>query len=112
MMGLDLAFSILLQDLMTKLRFKDDFENLAYGMTWDNLKMIAPGSGLVVDNRGNRCCAEDLQWPIQPSHVVFSPPDHVISFSPQSVDVFDVHTMNWLQTIPLKKVSQRFLLDH
>ncbi|XP_063715318.1 serine/threonine-protein kinase Genghis Khan-like isoform X3 [Symsagittifera roscoffensis] len=83
---------------------KSQLDALAGHATSENTYFLCfSRSGLVVDNRGNRCFAEDLQWPIQPSHVVFSPPDHVISFSPQSVDVFDVHTMNWLQTIPLKK---------
>ena len=57
----------------------------------------------MVDTRGNRCHKEDLQWPVQPTHVVFSPPNHIISFSPQSVDVFHVETLNWVQTLPLKK---------
>ncbi|XP_036887595.1 serine/threonine-protein kinase MRCK beta isoform X1 [Sturnira hondurensis] len=59
--------------------------------------------GLYVDPRGRRSRAQELMWPAVPVACSCSP-SHVTVYSDYGVDVFDVHTMEWVQTIGLRKI--------
>ncbi|KAJ0027029.1 hypothetical protein NQD34_018029 [Periophthalmus magnuspinnatus] len=54
--------------------------------------------GVYVDSQGRRSRQQELMWP-----AVTTPPTCQCT-SENAVDVFDVNTMEWIQTIPLKKV--------
>lgn len=85
--------------------------------------------GVYVDSQGRRSRQQELMWPAVPTaacelmrrlrnrfgnqkqtmnRAVFSPgynAPYLSVYSENAVDVFDVNTMEWIQTIPLKKVS-------
>uniref|UniRef100_A0A8C5A390 non-specific serine/threonine protein kinase n=1 Tax=Gadus morhua TaxID=8049 RepID=A0A8C5A390_GADMO len=59
--------------------------------------------GLYVDSQGRRSRQQELMWPATPNAACFNAP-YLSVYSENAVDVFDVNTMEWIQTMPLKKV--------
>uniref|UniRef100_A0A3B3QJR3 Serine/threonine-protein kinase MRCK alpha n=1 Tax=Paramormyrops kingsleyae TaxID=1676925 RepID=A0A3B3QJR3_9TELE len=59
--------------------------------------------GIYVDCQGRRSRQQELMWPATPTACCYSAP-YLSVYSENAVDVFDVNTMDWIQTIPLKKV--------
>ncbi|XP_038164458.1 serine/threonine-protein kinase MRCK alpha isoform X3 [Cyprinodon tularosa] len=59
--------------------------------------------GVYVDSQGRRSRQQELMWPAPPSAACYNAP-YLSVYSENAVDVFDVNTMEWIQTIPLKKV--------
>ncbi|KAG9282641.1 serine/threonine-protein kinase MRCK alpha-like isoform X3 [Astyanax mexicanus] len=59
--------------------------------------------GVYVDTHGRRSRQQELMWPAVPTACCYSAP-YLSVYSENAVDVFDVNTMEWIQTIPLKKV--------
>ncbi|XP_048840937.1 serine/threonine-protein kinase MRCK alpha-like isoform X4 [Brienomyrus brachyistius] len=59
--------------------------------------------GIYVDCQGRRSRQQELMWPATPTACCYSAP-YLSVYSENAVDVFDVNTMEWIQTIPLKKV--------
>ncbi|XP_071334725.1 serine/threonine-protein kinase MRCK alpha isoform X2 [Trachinotus anak] len=59
--------------------------------------------GVYVDSQGRRSRQQELMWPAQPNAACYNAP-YLSVYSENAVDVFDVNTMEWIQTIPLKKV--------
>ncbi|XP_076129094.1 serine/threonine-protein kinase MRCK alpha isoform X3 [Alosa pseudoharengus] len=58
--------------------------------------------GVYVDWQGRRSRQQELMWPAVPTACCFSAP-YLSVYSENAVDVFDVNSMEWIQTIPLKK---------
>uniref|UniRef100_A0A8C3B4I1 non-specific serine/threonine protein kinase n=1 Tax=Cyclopterus lumpus TaxID=8103 RepID=A0A8C3B4I1_CYCLU len=59
--------------------------------------------GVYVDSQGRRSRQQELMWPAFPNSACYNAP-YLSVYSENAVDVFDVNTMEWIQTIPLKKV--------
>ncbi|XP_077367350.1 serine/threonine-protein kinase MRCK alpha isoform X9 [Festucalex cinctus] len=59
--------------------------------------------GVYVDSQGRRSRQQELMWPAVPNGACYNAP-YLSVYSENAVDVFDVNTMEWIQTIPLKKV--------
>uniref|UniRef100_A0A673VVZ4 Serine/threonine-protein kinase MRCK alpha n=1 Tax=Salmo trutta TaxID=8032 RepID=A0A673VVZ4_SALTR len=59
--------------------------------------------GVYVDSQGRRSRQQELMWPAVPNSACYNAP-YLSVYSENAVDVFDVNTMEWIQTIPLKKV--------
>uniref|UniRef100_A0A8D3BYU4 Serine/threonine-protein kinase MRCK alpha n=1 Tax=Scophthalmus maximus TaxID=52904 RepID=A0A8D3BYU4_SCOMX len=59
--------------------------------------------GVYVDSQGRRSRQQELMWPATPNSACYNAP-YLSVYSENAVDVFDVNTMEWIQTIPLKKV--------
>ncbi|KAL4692411.1 hypothetical protein H8959_016221 [Pygathrix nigripes] len=59
--------------------------------------------GLYVDPQGRRARAQELMWPAAPVACSCSP-THVTVYSEYGVDVFDVRTTEWVQTIGLRRI--------
>ncbi|MEQ2311009.1 Serine/threonine-protein kinase MRCK alpha, partial [Ameca splendens] len=59
--------------------------------------------GVYVDSQGRRSRQQELMWPAHPIAACYNAP-YLSVYSENAVDVFDVTTMEWIQTIPLKKV--------
>ncbi|XP_070590432.1 serine/threonine-protein kinase MRCK alpha isoform X2 [Erythrolamprus reginae] len=59
--------------------------------------------GIYVDCQGRRSRQQELMWPATPSSSCYNAP-YLSVYSENSVDIFDVNSMEWIQTIPLKKV--------
>ncbi|XP_015269229.1 PREDICTED: serine/threonine-protein kinase MRCK alpha [Gekko japonicus] len=59
--------------------------------------------GVYVDCQGRRSRQQELMWPATPSSACYSAP-YLSVYSENAVDIFDVNSMEWIQTIPLKKV--------
>ncbi|XP_071385074.1 serine/threonine-protein kinase MRCK alpha isoform X3 [Centroberyx affinis] len=59
--------------------------------------------GVYVDSQGRRSRQQELMWPAVPNAACYNAP-YLSVYSENAVDVFDVNTMEWIQTIPLKKV--------
>ncbi|XP_074845967.1 serine/threonine-protein kinase MRCK alpha isoform X6 [Carettochelys insculpta] len=59
--------------------------------------------GVYVDCQGRRSRQQELMWPATPSSCCYNAP-YLSVYSENSVDIFDVNSMEWIQTIPLKKV--------
>ncbi|XP_075451591.1 serine/threonine-protein kinase MRCK alpha isoform X2 [Ascaphus truei] len=59
--------------------------------------------GVYVDCQGRRSRQQELMWPATPSSCCYNAP-YLSVYSENAVDVFDVNSMDWIQTIPLKKV--------
>uniref|UniRef100_A0A4W5P0S5 CDC42 binding protein kinase beta (DMPK-like) n=1 Tax=Hucho hucho TaxID=62062 RepID=A0A4W5P0S5_9TELE len=57
--------------------------------------------GIYVDPTGRRSRAQELMWPATPS-------SYLTVYSEYGVDVFDIHTTEWVQTISLRKVRAAF----
>ncbi|XP_031437374.1 serine/threonine-protein kinase MRCK alpha isoform X2 [Clupea harengus] len=58
--------------------------------------------GIYVDWQGRRSRQQELMWPAVPTACCYSAP-YLSVYSENAVDVFDVNSMEWIQTIPLKK---------
>ncbi|XP_052442689.1 serine/threonine-protein kinase MRCK alpha isoform X6 [Carassius gibelio] len=56
-----------------------------------------------VDTHGRRSRQQELMWPATPTACCYNAP-YLSVYSENAVDVFDVNTTEWIQTIPLKKV--------
>uniref|UniRef100_A0A8D2LVV0 Serine/threonine-protein kinase MRCK alpha n=1 Tax=Varanus komodoensis TaxID=61221 RepID=A0A8D2LVV0_VARKO len=59
--------------------------------------------GVYVDCQGRRSRQQELMWPATPSSSCYNAP-YLSLYSENAVDIFDVNSMEWIQTIPLKKV--------
>ncbi|XP_016133570.1 serine/threonine-protein kinase MRCK alpha isoform X4 [Sinocyclocheilus grahami] len=59
--------------------------------------------GVYVDCQGRRSRQQELMWPAMPTACRYNAP-YLSVYSENAVDVFDVNTMEWIQTMPLKKV--------
>uniref|UniRef100_A0A674EWI5 Serine/threonine-protein kinase MRCK alpha n=1 Tax=Salmo trutta TaxID=8032 RepID=A0A674EWI5_SALTR len=59
--------------------------------------------GVYVDSQGRRSRQQELMWPAVPNSACYNAP-YLSVYSENAVDVFDVNTMEWIQTVPLKKV--------
>ncbi|XP_036449665.1 serine/threonine-protein kinase MRCK alpha isoform X5 [Colossoma macropomum] len=59
--------------------------------------------GVYVDCQGRRSRQQELMWPAVPTACCYNAP-YLSVYSENAVDVFDVNNMEWIQTIPLKKV--------
>uniref|UniRef100_A0A4W4EL58 non-specific serine/threonine protein kinase n=1 Tax=Electrophorus electricus TaxID=8005 RepID=A0A4W4EL58_ELEEL len=67
------------------------------------LLLCFSGVGVYVDMHGRRSRQQELMWPAIPTSCCYSAP-YLSVYSENAVDVFDVNTMEWIQTVPLKKV--------
>ncbi|NXU73444.1 MRCKA kinase, partial [Oreotrochilus melanogaster] len=56
-----------------------------------------------VDCQGRRSRQQELMWPATPSSCCYNAP-FLSVYSENAIDIFDVNSMEWIQTIPLKKV--------
>uniref|UniRef100_A0A665W914 Serine/threonine-protein kinase MRCK alpha n=1 Tax=Echeneis naucrates TaxID=173247 RepID=A0A665W914_ECHNA len=59
--------------------------------------------GVYVDSQGRRSRQQELMWPAVPNAACYNAP-YLSVYSENAIDVFDVNTMEWIQTIPLKKM--------
>ncbi|XP_058880302.1 serine/threonine-protein kinase MRCK alpha-like isoform X2 [Acipenser ruthenus] len=59
--------------------------------------------GVYVDCQGRRSRQQELMWPALPISCCYNAP-YLSVYSENAVDVFDINTMEWIQTVPLKKV--------
>ncbi|XP_025998111.1 serine/threonine-protein kinase MRCK alpha isoform X2 [Astatotilapia calliptera] len=59
--------------------------------------------GVYVDSQGRRSRQQELMWPAVPIAACYNAP-YLSVYSENAVDVFDVNTMEWIQTIPVKKM--------
>ncbi|XP_014383748.1 PREDICTED: serine/threonine-protein kinase MRCK alpha isoform X8 [Myotis brandtii] len=59
--------------------------------------------GIYTDCQGRRSRQQELTWPANPSSCCYNAP-YLSVYSENAVDVFDVNSMEWIQTLPLKKV--------
>ncbi|CAB1342633.1 unnamed protein product [Coregonus sp. 'balchen'] len=60
--------------------------------------------GIYVDPTGKRSRAQELMWPATPL-ACSSSSSYLTVYSEYGVDVFDIHTTEWVQTISLRKVK-------
>ncbi|NXR50013.1 MRCKA kinase, partial [Hippolais icterina] len=59
--------------------------------------------GVYVDCQGRRSRQQELMWPATPSSCCYNAP-YLSVYSENAIDIFDVNSMEWIQTVPLKKV--------
>ncbi|XP_037606691.1 serine/threonine-protein kinase MRCK beta isoform X3 [Sebastes umbrosus] len=59
--------------------------------------------GIYVDGQGRRSRTQELMWPATPL-ACSSNSSHLTVYSEYGLDVFDIHTMEWVQTISLRKI--------
>ncbi|NXK54740.1 MRCKA kinase, partial [Chauna torquata] len=59
--------------------------------------------GVYVDCQGRRSRQQELMWPATPSSCCYNAP-YLSVYSENAIDIFNVNSMEWIQTIPLKKV--------
>ncbi|XP_077765940.1 serine/threonine-protein kinase MRCK alpha-like isoform X2 [Canis aureus] len=59
--------------------------------------------GIYTDSRGLRSRPTELMWPATPTYCCYNAP-YLSVYSENAVDIFDVNSMEWIQTVPLKKV--------
>ncbi|NWW72225.1 MRCKA kinase, partial [Climacteris rufus] len=59
--------------------------------------------GVYVDCQGRRSRQQELMWPATPTSCCYNAP-YLSVYSENAIDIFDVNSMEWIQTIPLKKV--------
>ncbi|XP_056403217.1 serine/threonine-protein kinase MRCK beta [Hyla sarda] len=60
--------------------------------------------GVYVDSQGRRTRLQELMWPATPITCSCSP-SYVTVYSEYGIDVFDVHSMDWVQTIGLRRIK-------
>ncbi|XP_075700379.1 serine/threonine-protein kinase MRCK beta isoform X2 [Rhinoderma darwinii] len=60
--------------------------------------------GVYVDSQGRRTRLQELMWPTAPVTCSCSP-SYVTVYSDYGIDVFDVHSMEWVQTIGLRRIK-------
>uniref|UniRef100_A0A8C2X6M1 non-specific serine/threonine protein kinase n=1 Tax=Cyclopterus lumpus TaxID=8103 RepID=A0A8C2X6M1_CYCLU len=59
--------------------------------------------GIYVDGQGRRSRTQELMWPAPPL-ACSSNSSHLTVYSEYGLDVFDIHTTEWVQTISLRKI--------
>ncbi|XP_078090200.1 serine/threonine-protein kinase MRCK beta isoform X2 [Mustelus asterias] len=59
--------------------------------------------GVYVDLQGRRSRMQELMWPAVPVACGYTS-SYLTVYSEYGVDIFDVNTMEWVQTIPLRKI--------
>ncbi|XP_068565295.1 serine/threonine-protein kinase MRCK beta isoform X2 [Cebidichthys violaceus] len=59
--------------------------------------------GIYVDGQGRRSRTQELMWPATPL-ACSSNSSHLTVYSEYGLDVFDIHTAEWVQTISLRKI--------
>ncbi|XP_059212054.1 serine/threonine-protein kinase MRCK beta isoform X1 [Centropristis striata] len=59
--------------------------------------------GVYVDGQGRRSRTQELMWPATPL-ACSSNSSHLTVYSEYGLDVFDIHTTEWVQTISLRKI--------
>ncbi|XP_018423789.1 PREDICTED: serine/threonine-protein kinase MRCK alpha [Nanorana parkeri] len=59
--------------------------------------------GVYVDCQGRRSRQQELMWPAVPTSCCYNAP-YLSVYSENAVDVYDINSMEWIQTVPLKKV--------
>ncbi|XP_045916724.1 serine/threonine-protein kinase MRCK beta isoform X1 [Micropterus dolomieu] len=59
--------------------------------------------GIYVDGQGRRSRTQELMWPATPL-ACSSNSSHLTVYSEYGVDVFDIHTAEWVQTVSLRKI--------
>ncbi|XP_032161353.1 serine/threonine-protein kinase MRCK alpha-like isoform X2 [Mustela erminea] len=59
--------------------------------------------GIYTDSRGLRSRPVELMWPAAPTYCRYNAP-YLSVYSENAVDIFNVNSMEWIQTVPLKKV--------
>ncbi|XP_046507070.1 serine/threonine-protein kinase MRCK alpha-like [Equus quagga] len=59
--------------------------------------------GIYTDSRGLRSRPAELMWPATPTYCRYNAP-YLSVYSENAVDIFDVNSTEWIQTVPLKKV--------
>ncbi|KAI1895402.1 hypothetical protein AGOR_G00105920 [Albula goreensis] len=59
--------------------------------------------GVYVDQQGRRSRTQELMWPATPI-ACSSNPSYLTVYSDYGIDVFDVNTIEWVQTISLRKI--------
>ncbi|XP_038260473.1 serine/threonine-protein kinase MRCK beta isoform X3 [Dermochelys coriacea] len=59
--------------------------------------------GVYVDSQGRRSRMQELMWPATPVACSCNP-SYVTVYSEYGIDVFDVNTMEWVQTIGLRRI--------
>ncbi|KAJ8290356.1 hypothetical protein GJAV_G00011820 [Gymnothorax javanicus] len=59
--------------------------------------------GVYVDQQGRRSRTQELMWPASPI-ACSSNPSYLTVYSEYGIDVFDVNTAEWVQTISLRKI--------
>ncbi|XP_077366411.1 serine/threonine-protein kinase MRCK beta isoform X3 [Festucalex cinctus] len=69
----------------------------------DRLLLCFSQLGVFVDGQGRRARARELMWPAAPL-ACSSNSSHLTVYSEYGVDVFDIHTAEWVQTISLRKI--------
>ncbi|XP_032803693.1 serine/threonine-protein kinase MRCK alpha-like isoform X1 [Petromyzon marinus] len=60
--------------------------------------------GIYVDRQGRRSRQQELMWPAPPTACCYNPP-YLSVYSENTVDIFNIITMEWIQTLPLKKIK-------
>ncbi|XP_075049461.1 serine/threonine-protein kinase MRCK beta isoform X2 [Mixophyes fleayi] len=60
--------------------------------------------GVYVDSQGRRSRLQELMWPATPVACSCSS-SYVTVYSEYGIDVFDVHSMDWVQTVGLRKIK-------
>ncbi|XP_005616006.1 serine/threonine-protein kinase MRCK alpha-like isoform X3 [Canis lupus familiaris] len=60
--------------------------------------------GIYTDSRGLRSRPTELMWPATPTYCRYNAP-YLSVYSENAVDIFDVNSMEWIQTVPLKKME-------
>ncbi|XP_047429672.1 serine/threonine-protein kinase MRCK beta [Mugil cephalus] len=60
--------------------------------------------GIYVDGQGRRSRTQELMWPATPLALQSSNSSHLSVYSEYGVDVFDILTTDWVQTISLRKI--------
>ncbi|XP_069494212.1 serine/threonine-protein kinase MRCK beta isoform X2 [Ambystoma mexicanum] len=60
--------------------------------------------GVYVDAQGRRSRTQELMWPATPVACSCSP-SYVTLYTEYGIDVFDVHSMEWVQTIGLRRLK-------
>uniref|UniRef100_H2UXC9 non-specific serine/threonine protein kinase n=1 Tax=Takifugu rubripes TaxID=31033 RepID=H2UXC9_TAKRU len=59
--------------------------------------------GIYVDSQGKRSRTQELMWPSTPV-AISSNASHLTVYSEYGIDVFDIHTTDWVQTTSLCKI--------
>ncbi|XP_027470132.1 serine/threonine-protein kinase MRCK alpha-like isoform X3 [Zalophus californianus] len=59
--------------------------------------------GIYTDSRGLRSRPIELMWLATPTYCCYNAP-YLSVYSENAVDIFNVNSMDWIQTVPLKKV--------
>lgn len=69
----------------------------------DQILLCFSQTGIYVDNQGRRTRTSETMWPGTPL-AFSSSASHLTVYSENGVDIFDLQTGDWIQTIPLRKL--------